>query len=142
MAVLCEITTAATLLCSKWRQRVNYYTMWCDLKNPSQDVEFSRRVSAYLQMLVDKDRIADFRITRRKLGFGPSQLGEFQITIHVENLAQLDTAFDLAATRAGLTEHLHAAVYTMVTNFRAGLYRDFPDPVREIASKDNQEDGS
>ena len=116
---------------------MNYYTMWCDLKDSSRDLEFAEHVSAYLQMLVDKERIAGFKIARRKLGFGPAELGEFQVTVLVENLAQLDTAFDLVATRAGLTEHLHAAVYSMVTNFRAGLYRDFPDPVREVASGGN-----
>jgi Family of unknown function (DUF6614) len=112
---------------------MNYYTMWCDLKEPSRDVEFTQHLSAYLQMLADDGRIAGFQIMRRKLGFGPPELGEFQITVHVEDLAQLDSAFSLAATREGNVEQLHAPVYRMVTNFRAALYRDFPDPGRKAA---------
>lgn len=36
-----------------------------------------------------------------------------------------------AAKRSGALEELHSAVYSKVTDFRAALYRDFPDPVRE-----------
>ena len=117
---------------------MNYYTMWCDLKDPSRDVEFTQHLSAYLQMLADDARITGFQITRRKLGFGPAELGEFQIIVHVEDLAQLDSAFNLAASRTGAVEKLHAPIYQMVTNFKAALYRDFPDPVRTTTPQTNQ----
>ena len=35
-----------------------------------------------------------------------------------------------SAARDGEVEKLHARVYSLVTDFRAALYRDFPDPER------------
>lgn len=67
---------------------------------------------------------------RRKLGFGPPELGEFHVTIEVADLAQLEAAFDEVVPRTGATEGLHAKVWSQVTNFRSGLWRDFPDPER------------
>jgi hypothetical protein len=37
----------------------------------------------------------------------------------------------VAARRSGEAERLHHGINARVTNFRAALYRDFPDPVRE-----------
>ena len=68
--------------------------------------------------------------TRRKLGFGPPELGEFHVTIDVTNLTQLDSAYDVLVARSGPVEAFHQSVYAMVTDFRSGLSRDFPDPER------------
>jgi len=116
---------------------VDYYHIWFNLKDSHRDVEFSRAVQAYLGYLKRDGRIADYRLTRRKLGFGPPELGEFHVTIAASDLAQLDRAFDLAATRTGEVEQLHARVYSMVCDFRAALYRDFPDPQRAIRQNES-----
>ena len=76
------------------------------------------------------EKIRSFRLSRRKLGLGPSILGEFHVTIETDNLAQLDAAFLTVAARSGEIEGLHTAVNQYVTDFMAALYRDFPDPVR------------
>lgn len=107
------------------------YAIWCDLCDGSEDLAFADAVSAYLSHLKSQGKIAGFRLQRRKLGFGPPELGEFFIGIETENLAQLEHAFQVAAGRSGEVESLHADVFRRVHNFRAGLYRDFPDPVRE-----------
>lgn len=112
---------------------MNYYEIWCNLKDSHKDIEFARAVRAYLGLLKRDGRIADFKLSRRKLGFGPSELGEFNITINVESLVQLESAFEVVAARTGDVEGLHAAVYSMVTDFRSALYRDFPDPQRVAA---------
>lgn len=109
---------------------MNYYEMWCNLKDSRKDVEFAEAVHAYLGHLKSQGLIADFTLARRKLGFGPPSLGEFNITVMAEDLAQLDRAFDLVSTRSGEVERLHVPVYQMVTDFTAALYRDFPDPTR------------
>ena len=109
---------------------MQYYQMWCNLADSHRDVEFSKNVRAYLGHLQEKGKLEGFRITRRKLGFGPTELGEFNITVWTRDMAQLDQAFSQVAARDGQTEQLHRAVYSMVTDFRAGLYRDFPDPER------------
>jgi hypothetical protein len=110
---------------------MQHYRLWVDLKDSKRDLEFAAAVRAWLGHLRDERRIESFTLTRRKLGFGPDGLGEFQIDVATHDLAQLDRAFDLAATRDGESEGLHRAVYSLVTNFKAALYRDFPDPGRK-----------
>jgi hypothetical protein len=106
------------------------YHIWCDLRDGSRDLEFSRDVDAWLGHLAAEGAIESWRVGRRKLGLGPSDIGEFHIEIVVRDLAQLDTAFQQAARRSGDAETLHGAVYRAVRNARFALYRDFPDPIR------------
>lgn len=110
---------------------MNHYEIWCNLKDSRRDLEFCTAVHAYLGFLQRDGRIDAWRLTRRKLGFGPPELGEFHISIATRDLAQLDHAFDVVATRSGEAERLHAPVYSMITDFKSALYRDFPDPQRE-----------
>lgn len=109
---------------------MDLYHIWCDVRPGTSDVEFAERVTAYLGKLVSDGRIASFRLTRRKLGLGPSQLGEFHVAIEVRDLAQLDAAFHDVSTRSEPIESLHAAVNQLSTNLTFALYRDFPDPHR------------
>jgi hypothetical protein len=109
---------------------MQYYQMWCNLVDSHRDLEFARNVNAYLGYLQSRGKIAGFRLSRRKFGFGPPELGEFNITVWTENLAQLDEAFSVVATRDGEVEALHRPVYSMVKDFKAALFRDFPDPQR------------
>lgn len=106
------------------------YEVWCNLRSGVVDLEFVAAVQAYLGQLQSEGRITSFRIRRRKFGFGPEALGEWNITMEFENLTQLDSAFQRVATRDADIEGLHAAVYGVVTDFKSGLYRDFPDSVR------------
>lgn len=111
------------------------YHVWCDLKSGVSDVGFCEDVGRYLGALRDAGRIRGFRITRRKLGLGPAELGEFHIAIEVEDLAQLDRAFTSVSTRADPIEELHTRVNQVVTGLRFALYRDFPDPHRQRGSE-------
>ncbi len=113
---------------------MNYYEMWFNLRESHRDVEFSRNVRAYLDHLQSQGLIEGWRLTRRKFGFGPPSLGEFNVTVWTKDLAQLDAAFGLVATRTGEVERLHAPVYSMVKDFQSALYRDFPDPQRILPS--------
>ncbi len=113
---------------------MNHYEIWCNLKDGRRDLDFAHALNDYLGHLQRDGRIESWRLTRRKLGFGPSELGEFHISIQTRDLTQLDHAFEIVATRAGEIERLHAPVYSMITNFRSALYRDFPDPQRAAAS--------
>lgn len=109
---------------------MQYYQMWFNLIDSRRDVEFAHAVEAYMNHLKGDGRIEGWQLTRRKFGFGPAELGEFQCTVWTKDMAQLDLAFDLVATRAGQVERLHRPVYSMVKDFRSALYRDFPDPQR------------
>lgn len=110
---------------------MDHYMIWCNLKDSRRDVEFCANVAAYFGHLKDQGKLERWSLTRRKLGFGPGDLGEFHLCISFRDLGQLDQAFGVVATRAGEVERLHGPVYSMVTDFRAALYRDFPDPQRE-----------
>ncbi|MCB9855974.1 MAG: hypothetical protein H6818_09835 [Phycisphaerales bacterium] len=110
---------------------MNYYDIWCNLKDTRSDIAFARNLSDFLEHLKSKNLLESWTLTRRKLGFGPPELGEFHVRIACRDLAQLDEAFDVAARRSGDVEIMHAKVFAMVTDFRSGLSRDFPDAVRE-----------
>ena len=110
---------------------MDLYHVWCDTVPGTRDLEFAKGVRAWLGHLQSRDAIAGFRVTRRKLGLGLEGLGEWHIIIETRDLAQLDAAFALAASRADPVETLHHAVNHLARNARFALYRDFPDPVRE-----------
>jgi hypothetical protein len=109
---------------------VDHYEIWVNLKDSRRDLEFVEAVNAWLGLLRERGTLESWTIRRRKFGFGPEGLGEFHVSIAVRDLAQLEAAFQAAATREGAVEAVHARVYSMVTDFKSGLYRDFPDAVR------------
>lgn len=106
------------------------YEIWFDLRDSRADLAFCGDLERYLGYLRERELIEGWRLTRRKLGFGLPDLGEFHLTIETRSLAQLEEAFQRAASRDAEVEPLHAAVYSAVVNPRFALYRDFPDPVR------------
>jgi hypothetical protein len=110
---------------------LDIYHAWCDLKPGASDTAFSDNVGAYLGRLKEEGLIVGWRLTRRKLGLAPPDLGEFHIMIELRDLAQLDQAFARAAARSDPVEGLHFAVNSMASKVTFGLYRDFPDAVRE-----------
>ena len=110
---------------------MDVYHIWCNLKSGVSDLDFCENVDRYLSRLQESGQIAGHRVTRRKLGLGPAEFGEFHITIEVEDLAQLDAAFREVSTRNGAIEELHHAVNRVACDVKFALYRDFPDPGRE-----------
>lgn len=114
---------------------MDLYHIWCDLKPGENDSAFAEAVHAYLGALQADALIADYRLTRRKLGLGLAELGEFHIEIAVEGLAQLDQAFGMVSARRDPIEGLHHAVNGKVVNAKFALYRDFPDPNRQTGEE-------
>ncbi len=107
-----------------------YYEIWFNLKDSSKDLELSDAIQAYLGMMQKQAHIQAFQLKRRMLGLGPNELGEFHLTISVDSMAQLEEAFQLAATRGPEVEPEHRAVYSLVKDLSFGLTRDFPDTMR------------
>lgn len=127
---------------------MNYYNIWFDLLPGVDSRTYPAKVEAYLGHLHSRGLIAGWKVTRRKFGFGPPELGEWHVIVEVHDLTQLERAFGQvtrafnpdgtsvspAAVAAGTgptlddqIQPLHHAVYSAVTNFRSGLYRDYPD---------------
>jgi hypothetical protein len=109
---------------------MDLYHGWFDLKPGVKDTEFARAMVRYMEHLKQNGKIEGWRLSRRKLGLGPKELGDFHIVMETRDLAQLDAAFNLAASRREPIESVHFAVNSQVRNVTFALYRDFPDPVR------------
>ncbi|HUC62869.1 MAG TPA: DUF6614 family protein [Alphaproteobacteria bacterium] len=109
---------------------MDIYHAWCDLKDGVRDTDFADGVAHYMGHLKSQGLIEGWRLTRRKLGFGPEGLGDFHLMIEVKNLAQLDRAFERVSSRREPVEGFHFGVNSLVRNARFALYRDFPDPQR------------
>ena len=109
---------------------MDIYHGWCDLKEGVKDLAFARAFEAYMKHLNERGAIEGWRLTRRKLGLGPRELGEFHFMIETKDLTQLDQAFGLASGRREPTESVHWGVNSLVCNLTFALYRDFPDAHR------------
>ena len=109
---------------------MDVYHIWCNLKPGVRDLDFVNGVRAYLDSLRRAEQLRGYRITRAKLGLVPPQLREFHIAIEFDDLAQLQSAFETAATRADPIESLHHQVNSKVQDAFFALYRDFPDEGR------------
>lgn len=109
---------------------MDIYHIYCDLKPGVSDLGFVENLQAYFGYLRGQGLIEGARITRAKLGFGLKGMGDWHIMLEVQNLAQLEAAFQQVASRRDPVEGLHFGVNSMVANPSFALTRDFPDPVR------------
>ena len=109
---------------------MDHYHTFFDLKPGVKDVEFARAMGRYMEHLKSHGLIEGWRLTRRKLGLGPSEIGEFHIVMETRNMAQLDEAFQHVSSRREPVEGVHFDVNSKVQNLKFALYRDFPDPHR------------
>lgn len=109
------------------------YEISVDLRPGVRDLELVDALETYLGGLAADGLIESWRLLRRKLGFGAG--GEFKILIETRDLAQLDEAFRLVSARSGPVEGAHHGVNSLVQDFRAALYRDFPDPHRQVGEE-------
>jgi hypothetical protein len=109
---------------------MDLYHAWFNLKPGASDTGFSDKLASYLSHLRDEGLIEGWRLTRRKLGLAPRELGDFHLMIEVKDMAQLEQAFTRVAGRRNPVEGLHFAMNSMVSDATFALYRDFPDAVR------------
>jgi hypothetical protein len=107
---------------------MDVYELSVDLKPGVRDLELAAAAEAYLELLREDGLIESWRLLRKKLGFGAGS--EFKVLIETRDLAQLDAAFQVVSARADPVETAHHGLNSLVTNFQAALYRDFPDPQR------------
>jgi hypothetical protein len=114
---------------------MDQYHIWCNLKPAVSDTAFADALGTYLGVLQEQGRISSYRLSRRKLGLAPPELGEFHVVIETRDLAQLDEAFRAVSARSGAIEELHAGVNQLARDLRFALYRDFPDTNRSRGSE-------
>jgi hypothetical protein len=108
---------------------MDVYEICVDLRPGVGDIDFVAALDGYLGLLQREGRIESWRLLRRKLGLGGTH--EFKVLIETNDLDQLDRAFRLVSQRDEPVEGAHFGVNSLVTNFHAALYRDFPDAHRQ-----------
>ena len=104
---------------------MDIYELSVDLRSGVRDTDFVAALDSYLGLLQREGKIESWRLLRRKLGLGSGS--EFKVLVETRDLAQLDAAFAAVSTREDPIESAHHGVNSLVTNFQAALYRDFPD---------------
>jgi len=109
---------------------MDHYHAFFDLKPGTKDLEFGRALARYMEHLKAQGLIEGWQLTRRKLGLGPRDLGEFHCVMQTRDLAQLERAFGHVSARSEPVESLHFDVNRHAINLTFALYRDFPDPQR------------
>ena len=110
---------------------MDIYHGFFSLKPGTSDIGFATDFAKFMDYLVERKKIASWRLMRRKLGLGPREFGEFHMMIEVENLAQLDEAFSMAAARSGeyLTFRLGGEEYG-IDILRVQEIRSYEPPTR------------
>lgn len=109
---------------------MDHYILWFNLKNSQNGKDFVQSLDDYMLRLKSDKLIAEYRIVRRKLGLGPSELGEFMVDISFEDTCQMDKAYRMVIEgihENNSLESLHQKVNSQVKDFKASLYRDYPD---------------
>ncbi len=109
---------------------MDLYCVYFDLKPGITDLKLVESLDHYMGHLRSEGLIAGHRLTRAKLGFGLKGHGDWNLMIEVRDLAQLEAAFQLVASRRDPAEGFHFGVNALVQNPVFALYRDFPDAVR------------
>lgn len=104
--------------------RVKHYHIWFDVRPGTKDKDLIDAMDAFLGHMRDAGKVAGWHLERRMLGLSSADLPEWHIDIQVEDLGQLQEAFDVIEPRTGKDEKLHAGVWSKVTNLKFALYRD------------------
>jgi hypothetical protein len=110
---------------------MNHFHIWCNLKAGQNDLQFGESVREFLSYLHERELIEGYYITRRKFVISPPLLGEFQIQIQFESIAQMNRAFDYLAQGGEEVMAFHQPLMAAVRNVSTALYRDFPERPRK-----------
>ena len=113
----------------KWRITLaDIYTIYADHKHNITAKEFVRKMSMFLDKLVEQNKMNSYRITRMKLGFRSMNLPEFRIDMEFNNMQQLDDAMTITIADKDVDKvHVGFNQYVDTDTIQHFLYRDFPD---------------
>ncbi|THH39201.1 hypothetical protein E4Z66_03830 [Aliishimia ponticola] len=109
---------------------MNMYTCQIDLKQEAKALAFAGAIADWMEFLMDRGTIRNWRLMRRKLNLASDNHRDFLLEVEVDDLAQLDSAFRLTGQKDERIEQLHRAVHDLIASADFGLYRPFPDEER------------
>lgn len=104
------------------------YTIYADYNDNITAHEFVKKMSLYLNKLVENKKMNKYRITRMKLGFRSMDLPEFRIDMEFDSMQQLDDAMAITITNNDVDRaHVGFNQFVNTNTIQHFLYRDFPD---------------
>jgi len=107
---------------------VNIYNIWADVKEGISVEEFIKKMTLYLDRLVELNLLQKYRIMRMKLGFRSLDIPEFHIMMEFKSMADMDAAMQ-ATVHDKETDIAHVGFnqWVNVSTIQHALYRDFPE---------------
>ena len=107
---------------------MNLYHCMITLKSDAKALAFASAAEHWLNGLQGRGLINGWQLFRRKLGLASGHHSDVILLIDVEDMAQLETAFQTLANDAIDTDQRHfALVHEMIAEVDIGLYRPYPD---------------
>ena len=104
---------------------MNIYTIYAELAEGVKPKEFVDNITEYFNTL---PQLHAFRITRMKLGFRSSNLGEWRIDMEFKTMQDLDDAMDrVLYAKDTMQAHISFAKLVDADSLDHFLYRDWPD---------------
>tara|TARA_B100002019_G_scaffold292195_1_gene314562 strand:+ start:1466 stop:1789 length:324 start_codon:yes stop_codon:yes gene_type:complete len=104
---------------------MNIYTIYAELAEGVKPKEFVDSITEYFNTL---PQLHAFRITRMKLGFRSSNLGEWRIDMEFKTMQDLDDAMDrVLYAKDTMQAHISFAKLVDADSLDHFLYRDWPD---------------
>ena len=104
---------------------MNIYTIYAELAEGVKPKEFVDSITEYFNTL---PQLHSFRITRMKLGFRSSNLGEWRIDMEFKTMQDLDDAMDrVLYAKDTMQAHISFAKLVDADSLDHFLYRDWPD---------------
>jgi hypothetical protein len=109
---------------------MNLYHCAIDLREGVSALAFARAIENWMVYLVENGGVRSWRLLRRKLNLAADSCRDFLLEIEVDDLAQLDHAFNIVGGRSEAVDRLYGQITPMIARVEYGLYRPFPDPHR------------
>ena len=107
---------------------VDVYELSVDLAPGVRDLEFVAALDRYLTTLQADGQIERWRLLRSKLGL--ARAASSRCSSKPATWPSSTPRSPSCRHRADPIEEFHHGVNSLVTNFHAALWRDFPDPQR------------
>lgn len=108
---------------------MDLYTIWADKQGEISDLEWVSNMRKFFDHLIEENKMVNYRITRRKMGFRSiPDMPEWMIIMEFNDMAQMELAFKRVAKLEGELEDKHRSFNQFVSgNIQHALFRDWPD---------------
>ena len=107
---------------------MNLYHCMITLKSDAKALAFASAVDHWLGGLAEQGLIGGWTLYRRKLGLASSDHSDVLLMIEVEDMAQLENAFQkLSEGATDIDQRHYELVHDMIAEVQVGLYRPYPD---------------